>query len=111
MVWVNGSPMPPEPHAEPVEERSPAAFACTQEVAELPRPETMRLVVEARPTLSTENSVVVAEAVLEPIANNVVLVEPLFAWTDSFAHGEEDAIPIVPAVASVNAVEVAGSVP
>ena len=71
----------------------------------------MRLVVEARPTLSTENSVVVAEAVLEPIANNVVLVEPLFAWTDSFAHGEEDAIPIVPAVASVNAVEVAGRFP
>src|SRR3989344_6071945 len=103
--------MPPEPHAEPVEERSPDAFACTQEVAELPRPETMRLVVEARPTLSTENSVVVAEDVLEPIGNNAVLVEPLFAWTDSVPHGVVEAMPIAPVVGSWNAVEVAGSVP
>ena len=59
----------------------------------------------------TEKSVVVAEAVEEPIANSVVLVDPLFACTDSAPHGEEDAIPIVPAVASLNAVEVAGRFP
>ena len=94
------------PQELPVEESWPNAFACTQEVAELPKPETTRLVLEARPVLSIEKSVVVALAVEEPIANRIVLVEPLFAWTESFAHGEEDATPMVPVVASVNAVDV-----
>ena len=118
VVGVNGKEEPPAPHAEPVEERRPNSFACTQVVPEEPRPETTRLVVEARPVLETEKRVVVALAVEEPIANRVVLVEPLFAWTESFAHGVVEAMPIEPAVGSVNTpfepsvtVDVAGSVP
>ena len=61
--------------------------------------------------LETANRVVVAVAVEEPIANSVVLVAPLFAWTESNPYGELVAIPNVPVVGSVNAVEVAGSVP
>ena len=58
--------------------------------------ETTRPVVEARPTLFTLKSVVVAEAVEEPIANRVVLVEPLFACTERRAKGEVVPMPIVP---------------
>ena len=105
------------PQELPVEESWPDAFACTQEVAELPKPETTRLVEEARPTLFTEKRVVVAEAVEEPIANSVVLVEPLFAWTESVAQGVVDAMPIEPVVGSFALVPpkvtvvVAGNVP
>jgi hypothetical protein len=48
------------------------------------------------PLLSTVRRVVVAEAVDEAIANNVVFVSPLFAWIDSFANGEVVPIPNLP---------------
>ncbi len=63
------------------------------------------------PVFDTENRVEVADAVEEPIAKSVVLVEPLTACTESVANGDELAIPIAPVVGRRNWVEVAGSVP
>ncbi len=71
--------------------------------------ESWKSVVE--PVFETLNNVVVAEAVEEPMAKSVVLVEPLLAWIENFAQGEEEATPIVPVTASAKLVEVAGSVP
>ena len=84
---------------------------------QLEMPETMSAVEEAVPrsvevpVLSILKSVVVAEAVEEPMAKSVELVDPLLAWTDNVPHGEDEATPIVPVVGSLNAVVVAGSVP
>ena len=66
---------------------------------------------EIAPVFDTEKSVEVADAVEEPIAKSAVSVEPLFACIESFAYGEEVAIPIAPVVGRVKAVVVAGSVP
>ena len=46
--------------------------------------------------LETEKSVVVAEAVEEPMAKSMVLVSLLLAWTESLAKGEVDAMPTLP---------------
>ena len=51
---------------------------------------------ERRPVFEIEKRVVVAEAVEEPIAKSVVLVEPLLAWIENLAHGDEEATPSVP---------------
>ena len=48
------------------------------------------------PVFNTEKSVLVADAVEEPIAKSVVLVSPLFACTESFANGEVEPIPTFP---------------
>ena len=40
------------------------------------------------PVFDIAKSVVVADAVDEPIAKSVVFVSPLFAWSESFANGE-----------------------
>ena len=48
------------------------------------------------PVFETENSVVVAEAVEEPIAKSVVLVEPSLPCTESCAYGDVEAIPMFP---------------
>ena len=48
------------------------------------------------PVLEMEKRVVVAEDVDEATANKVVLVEPLFAWTESVAKGEVVAMPTLP---------------
>ena len=53
--------------------------------------------VEVRtPVLLIEKRVEVADAVEEPIAKRLVAVEPLFAWTESFAYGDVVAIPMFP---------------
>ena len=54
----------------------------------------MEAVVE--PVLDIEKSVVVADAVEEPIAKSVVLVEPLFAWIERLANGEVVLMPTNP---------------
>ena len=63
------------------------------------------------PVLRTVRSVVVAEAVDEPIAKSVVAVSPLLLWIESLAYGDEVPIPRAPDVGSVTTEEVAGSVP
>jgi hypothetical protein len=50
--------------------------------------EVKRLRSVASPTFETENNVVVALAVDDPMAKSTVFVSPLFAWTDSFAKGD-----------------------
>ena len=52
----------------------------------------LEIVVE--PVLETEKSVVVAEAVDEPMEKSVVLVSPSFAWTANLASGLVVPIPI-----------------
>ena len=49
------------------------------------RPEPSAVWTE--PVLETENRVLVALAVDEPIAKSVVFVSPAFAWTERFAYG------------------------
>ena len=44
----------------------------------------------------TLKSVVVADAVEEPMAKSVVLAEPLFAWMENLAHGDVVAMPTLP---------------
>ena len=61
--------------------------------------------------LSTLKSVVVALAVDDPMAKSAVLVEPLLAWRENVANGDEVAIPKAPVVGSWKAVQVAGTVP
>ncbi len=48
------------------------------------------------PMLSIVRSVVVVADEEEPIAKMVVLVEPLFAWSEKFTHGEVVPIPMLP---------------
>jgi len=43
---------------------------------------------EVEPIFDTEKSVVVADAVEDPIANSVVAVSPLLAATENLANGE-----------------------
>ena len=100
---------PPPPHDWV--ETAPEALTVRQSPAPEPSAEIVRLVVEARPVFDIEKRVVVALCVEEPMAKRVVLVDPLLACTDSAPHGEEEATPMVPAVASANAVEVAGRLP
>src|SRR5581483_9409823 len=71
----------------------------------------LKLKIVARPVFEMLNSVVVALAVEEPIANNVFAVSPLLVWIANFANGELVPTPILPEVGSLNAVEVAGTVP
>ena len=65
------------------------------------------------PTLFIKNSVVVAEAVDEPIANKLVIVSPLLAWIENFANDEVEPTDNEPVVGSVEVafVVVAGIVP
>ena len=65
------------------------------------------------PVFATEKSVVVAEAVEEPIAKSVVAVSPLFVCMENFAYGDEVPMPRAPEVGSVKVelVVVAGRVP
>ena len=69
------------------------------------------LAIVVEPVLSTLNSVVVAVAGDEPMANSVVLVEPSLAWREKVANGDDVATPNAPVVGSWKAVEVAGTVP
>ena len=63
------------------------------------------------PVFDTENKVEVADAVEEPIANNIGFVPPLLAWIANCDHGVEEPTPSAPVVGSWKEVEVAGSVP
>jgi len=73
---------------------------------------TVRLPVSvALPALETEKSVVVAEAVDEPMAKRVVAVSPLLVWMANLANGEVVPRPILPAVGSLMPVDVAGRLP
>jgi len=49
------------------------------------------------PILLTLNSVVVAEAVEEPIAKSILSVSPLLAWIETLANGEDDPKPALTA--------------
>ena len=57
------------------------------------------------------NSVVVADAVEDPIANKVVAVSPALVWIANFANGDDEPTPILPEVGKAKPVEVAGAVP
>jgi hypothetical protein len=59
----------------------------------------MPLLIVVEPVLSTEKSVVVADAVDEPMAKRVVLVPPLLAWIDERANG--DVVPMATSPVSV----------
>lgn len=90
---------------EEVPTRVPVEFAYTYWLVRPAR------VVE--PVLEMEKSVVVAEAVEEPIAKSVCAVSPLLVWIESLAYGEVEPTPKEPEVGSwrIEAVVVAGSVP
>src|SRR6185437_8926715 len=64
--------------------------------AEVVAPVACKLSSVVRPVFDTEKSVVVAEAVEEPIANKVVLVSPLLAWIANLLNGEVVATPMLP---------------
>ena len=70
-----------------------------------------RLGTVVSPVFETLNSVVVADCVDEPMANNVVAVSPLLVWIESFANGDVVPMPIDPLVGNAKPVVVAGSEP
>ena len=74
---------------------APLAHVSTLPLLQLVRKAPNSLVVEAAPVLSIEKSVVVADAVDEPIAKRVVLVSPLFACIAKRAKGVEVPMPTV----------------
>ena len=75
--------------------------------------ETVAAVSVVLPVFATEKSVVVAEAVEEPIAKRLVLVSPLLVCIESLAYGEDVPMPSAPEIGRVKVelVVVAGSVP
>lgn len=77
-------------------------------------PLTRRLpAIVVEPVLSMLKSVVVAEAVDEPMAKRVVAVSPLLVWMPNLANGVVEPMPREPVVGRVSVVAdvVAGSVP
>ena len=91
-------PPPPVPHEVDVTE--PDEVVVRHWPADAPSPEMMRLVDEAvpkrneLPVFDTEKSVVVADAVDEPIAKSVVLTSPLLACIAKRANGVVLPMPI-----------------
>ena len=108
VAWEKGSPPELPPQADPVLEINPTELNVAQPAVP-PAEETMRLVVEARPVLSTENKVDVPYVlVVEPIANSMVgtvKAALVLAISEKLAHGEVVPIPTLPALLTRKVVE------
>jgi hypothetical protein len=86
------SPVPP--YTTPRDEVATMVPLALVVRSELASPESV-----VAPVLETLNSVVVAEAVEEPMAKSVLFVLPSYACTESFANGEVVPTPTFPVVA------------